>query len=148
MTTSALTLPNAELNQLSLMSQLADPQLEKIKKTMKRVTLSEGEHLFEQGQVADRFYLVRSGQMKLYRVSAEGSERVIEVKHPGDVFAESVMFLDTREYPLSASALLNTELVAFDFLTFKSVLEESKETCFLMLSCMSRSLHQNINQVD
>ena len=144
----ALALPNAELNQLPLMSHLGEGQLEKIRKTMKQINLSEGEHLFEQGQSADRFYMVRSGQMKLYRVSAEGSERVIEVKHPGEVFAEAVMFLDSREYPVSASALLNTELVAFDFTTFSGVLAESQETCFQMLANMSRDLHQNINQVD
>ncbi|MCW9013794.1 MAG: Crp/Fnr family transcriptional regulator [Gammaproteobacteria bacterium] len=148
MNVNALTLPNAELNQLSLLSKLAENQLNKIQKTMKLINLSEGEHLFEQGQPAERFFLVRSGQMKLYRVSMEGSERVIEVKQPGDIFAEAVLFLDTREYPLSAAALVNTEILAFDFMTFKSVLEESRETCFQLMANMSKGLHQNLNQVD
>lgn len=139
---------NSELNQLPLMSHLAAPQLNQLQKTMKQIKLSEGEHLFEQGQPADRFYLVRSGQMKLYRVSIEGSERVIDVKQPGQIFAETVLMLDKCIYPLNAEALTNTELLAFEFSTFKKLLEESKDTCFQFMADMSRSLYQYLDQVD
>lgn len=144
----SLTLPNTELSHLSLMSRLAEPQLDKIQKTMKLVSLEEGEHLFEQGQKADKFFVVRRGQVKLYRISIEGNERVIEVKHANEFFVESVLFLDSREYPISAAALSDVELLAFDFNTFKEVLEESRETCFELMSNMSRYLRENINQVD
>lgn len=148
MNMSSCTVSNAELNQLPLMSHLAAPQLNKIQKTMKQIHLSEGEHLFEQGQRAERFYLVRSGQMKLYRVSMEGSERVIDVKQPGQTFAETVLMLDKCIYPLNAEALTNAELLAFDFVTFKKILEESKETCFQFMTDMSRSLQLYLDQVD
>ncbi|MCW8910532.1 MAG: Crp/Fnr family transcriptional regulator [Gammaproteobacteria bacterium] len=139
---------NSELHQLSLMSQLSNSQLNKIQKTIKLVRLTEGEHLFEQGQEADKFYLVRSGQIKLFRVSMEGSERVIDIIQPGQIFAESVLFLNKGKYPIGAEALLNTELLSFDFKTFRSVLEESKDTCFQLMSDMSQCLHQYLDQVD
>jgi len=139
---------NSELHQLSLMSQLSDTLLNKIQKNMKLIHLTEGEHLFEQGEEADRFYLVRSGQIKLFRVSMEGSERVIDVIQPGQVFAESVLFLHQGKYPIGAEALTNTELLSFDFKTFKIVLAESKETCFQLMSDMSLCLHQYLDQVD
>lgn len=148
MNMSSCSVASAELHQLPLMSHLAIPQLHKIQKTLKQIKLSEGEHLFEQGQPADRFYLVRSGQMKLYRLSMEGSERVIDVKHPGQTFAETVLMLDKCVYPLNAEALTNTELLAFDFHTFKHILEESRETCFQLMSDMSKSLQQYLDQVD
>lgn len=145
---SSPSVSNTELHQLSLMSHLSNNQLNKIQKTMKLLHLSEGEHLFEQGQEADKFYLVRSGQMKLFRVSMEGSERVIDVIQPGQVFAECILFLDKGRYPLGAEALSNTELLAFDFKTFRSVLEESRDTCFQLMSDMSLCLHQYLDQVD
>ncbi len=138
----------SELNQLPLMSHLTLSHIDRIKNSMKRLVLSEGEHLFEQGQPADRFFLVRSGQVKLYRVSVEGTERVIDVKQPGQLFAETVLMLDECVYPLSANALTNTELLTFDFRTFKSILEESKETCFQLMADMSRSLQHYLDQVD
>lgn len=139
---------NSELQQLSLMSQLNDNLLGKIQKNMKLIHLTEGEHLFEQGEEADRFYLVRLGQIKLFRVSMEGSERVIDVIQPGQVFAENVLFLHQGRYPIGAEALINTELLSFDFKTFKIVLAESKDTCFQLMSDMSLCLHQYLDQVD
>ena len=139
---------SSELHQLPLMSQLSNTQLKKIQKTMKFICLNGGEHLFEHGEDAERFYLVRSGQIKLYRVSMEGSERVIDIIQPGQIFAENCLFLEKEKYPFGAEALSNTELLAFDFKTFRLILEESKYTCFKLMTDMSSCLHQYLDQVD
>lgn len=148
MNVSFASISMSELNQLPLMSHLEASHLNKIQSNMKRLVLSEGEHLFEQGQHAERFFMVRSGQIKLYRVSMEGSERVIDVKQPGQIFAETVLMLEKRVYPLSAEAITNSELLAFDFTTFKEILEDSKETCFQFMADMSCSLQHYLDQVD
>lgn len=137
-----------ELRQLALLAELSDDQLEKIQKTMRLITLSDNEHLFEQGEQADRFYQVLSGQIKLFRVSMEGSERVIEVVQPGQTFAEAVMFMEQRCYPLNAEALGKTELLAFDSNTFLKILEDSKQACFRLLADMSMRLHNRLNEID
>ena len=131
-----------------LLAGLNSEQLEAINKTLRLVTLADGEHLFEQGQHADRFYQVVNGQIKLYRVSMEGSERVIEVIQPGQTFAEAVIFMEERNYPLNAEAIGDTELMAFDSNTFIKILEESKEACFHLLADMSKRLHQRLNEID
>ena len=107
-----------DLRSHHLLAGLNSEQLDAINKTLRLVTLADGEHLFEQGQHADRFYQVINGQVKLYRVSMEGSERVIEVIQPGQTFAEAVIFMEERNYPLNAEAIGNTELMAFDSNTF------------------------------
>lgn len=137
-----------ELRQLDLLAEFSDDQLEKIQKTMRLITLSDNEHLFEQGEQADRFYQVLSGQIKLFRVSMEGSERVIEVVQPGQTFAEAVMFMEQRCYPLNAEALGKTELLAFDSNTFLKILEDSKQACFRLLADMSMRLHNRLNEID
>jgi len=136
------------LRQHHLLAEMSDEHLDKIRKTIRVFTLSDGEHLFEQDQPADRFYQVVSGQIKLYRVSLEGSERVIEVIQPGQTFAEAVLFMEQRCYPLNSEAIGKTELIAFDSNTFLKVLEESKEACFHLLADMSRRLHQRLNEID
>lgn len=139
---------NEELRKHPLLSPLSDDQLEKIRKTLRVIDLEDGEHLFEQGQHADRFYQVISGQVKLFRVSVEGNERVIEVVQPGQTFAEAVIFMPERTYPLNAEALGKTELYAFDSNTFLKALEESKGACFHLLADMSKRLHQRLNEID
>ncbi|RDH84663.1 MAG: Crp/Fnr family transcriptional regulator [endosymbiont of Galathealinum brachiosum] len=138
----------SELHKISILSQFKEPQLNKIQKHMKLIHLAENEHLFEHGDIADKFYLVKSGQIKLFRIFLEGSERVVDVIQPGEVFSESYLFLENGRYPLGAEALIDTELLSFDCKVFKSILEESKDACFQLMSNLSLCLQQHIDQVD
>ena len=52
-----------------------------------------GELLIRQGQPAERFFLVLKGRVKLYRISADGQEKVVEIIQAGQTFAEAVMFM-------------------------------------------------------
>jgi CRP-like cAMP-binding protein len=137
-----------ELRKHALLSGMRDEQLEKIQRSTRILQLEDGEHLFEQGQRAERFFQVQSGQVKLYRVSMEGNERVIEVIEPGQSFAEAVIFMEQRCYPLNAEAIGKTELLAFDSETFLNILSDSKDACFRLLEDMSRRLHHRLNEID
>lgn len=143
-----LSIPSVELSDLSLMSHLNHNQLSKVKSNMKFIRLKEGEHLFEHGEVADKFYLVTLGQIKLFRVSLEGSERVIDVIHQGKLFAETLLLSDENLYPFGAEAILDTELIAFDSKVFRDILKESNHTCFALMSEMNSYLNQYLDQVD
>ncbi|MDH5765560.1 MAG: Crp/Fnr family transcriptional regulator [Gammaproteobacteria bacterium] len=142
------TLSNDTLRQHHLLGELTDEQLDKIRKSLRTVHLSDGEHLFEQGQQADRFYQVVSGQIKLYLISLEGSERVIEVMQQEQTFAEAVIFMEERCYPVNAESIGKTELLAFDSETFINILSESKDACFRLLADMSKRLHHRLNEID
>ena len=139
---------NKELKFHPLMSSLTDDMLEIIRKSLKLVNLEAGECLFTQGDSADRFYQLRNGQIKLYRVSMEGNERVIEVIMPGQTFAEAILFMEERKFPVNAQALSNAELIAFDSDTFLKLLEESPQTCFHLLADMSKRLHMRLNEIE
>jgi len=39
-------------------------------------------------------FLVLNGQIKPYRLSPEGNEKIIDIVQPGNSFAEALMFLD------------------------------------------------------
>ena len=142
------SLSNDVLRQHHLLGELNDEQLDKIKKALRIINLSDGEHLFEQGQSADRFYQVISGQVKLYLISLEGSERVIEVMQEGQTFAEAVIFMEERCYPVNSESIGKSELLAFDSDTFLNILAESKGACFRLLADMSKRLHQRLNEID
>ncbi len=60
---------------------------------------SAGELLIRQGQPAERFFLVLKGRVKLYRISTDGQEKVVEIIQAGQTFAEAVMFMQRSEYP-------------------------------------------------
>jgi len=131
-----------------LFSHLDAGQLQRVAKGARRVRLGEGESLFEQGDPADRFYLLLGGQMKLYRLSPAGNEKVIEVVTPGSTFAEALMFLDRPHYPVGAQALSAAEVISVDAHDFAAMLRESVDTCFLLLGDMSQRLRGLLREID
>ncbi|NIO41502.1 MAG: cyclic nucleotide-binding domain-containing protein [Burkholderiales bacterium] len=138
-----------QLRQAYLFAGVPEDQLSTLLKTAHEVELGAGEMLFTQGQHADRFFFVREGMLKLFRVSSEGDEKIIEITQPGQTFAEAVMFMGTNSrYPVNAEALYDSRLLAFQQRAFHVLLENSKETCFGMLASMSRRLHMLVNQID
>ena len=138
-----------ELRRAHLFAQADDTQLATLARVMQEVELAPGDTLFTHGQAAERFFFVRSGRVKLFRISPEGQEKIIEVVEPGQTFAEAVMFMGSQgHYPVNAQAMTDSRLYAFDQKQFLKVLSESSEICLGMLSAMSRRLHMLINQID
>ncbi|MCK5716107.1 MAG: Crp/Fnr family transcriptional regulator [Thiomargarita sp.] len=137
-----------ELRKLYLFSCINDEQFNQIKQSLRYVTLTEGEYLFKHGQHAERFFMVKEGFVKLLRLSKEGSEKVFEVISPNQFFAEAIMFMPKSKYPVTAQAIGNCTLLCFDNKTFIKILKESSETCFRLMSLMSKYLHLWLNEID
>ncbi len=141
--------PFDELRSAYLFAQTSDAQLTALTRAMHEVKLVAGDSLFTHGQPADRFFLVRSGQIKLFRVSPEGQEKIIEIIQPSQTFAEAVMFMGTQaRYPVNAQAVTDSRLYAFDQKQFLAILAESTEVCLGLLASMSRRLHILVNQIE
>jgi CRP-like cAMP-binding protein len=138
-----------ELRQAYLFAAVPDEPLQALMRTMEEVQLAAGDILFTHGQRAERFFFLRGGLIKLFRVSPEGDEKIIEITHPGQTFAEAVMFMGAqRRYPVSAEAIHDSRLFAFRQDPFRALLASSTEVCFGMLASMSRRLHMLVNQID
>jgi len=143
-----LTAQPDELRQAPLFAALDDAQLARVHQRAASVRLAAGQLLFHQDDPAARFYFVRDGRMRLFRLGADGGEKVIELIGPGQTFAEALLFMGTERYPVCAAALEPTRLLAIDGADFKAMLRESPETCFALLGDLSRRLHAMIAEID
>ncbi len=110
--------------------------------------LDEGQWLFSQGDLAKRFYLVQKGQIRLFRLSPDGAEKVIEIVSPGQTFGEALMFLNAPRYPVCAAALGPAEVIAIDARDFAAMLRESVDTCFVVMGGLSQRLRGLIGEID
>jgi len=136
------------LSNCVLFSELSEEQLERVRRHSHIIDMVEGESLFFQGDDAVSFYLVLSGRIKLYRVSPEGKEKVVEIVEQGGTFAEALMFMDHPHYPVTATALTPSHVIGFNSRDFKSMLRESIDTCFLLMGTMCFRLRGLIREID
>lgn len=138
-----------DLRRIYLFAGFDDGQLQAVRRSMRVQRLDEGERLFDHGQPARHYFYLRQGQIKLFRVSPDGDEKVIELIGPDQTFAEAVMFMERRGgYPVSAEAIEPTEVWAFDQETMLGLLRESVDTCLRLLANMSMRLRRHVNEVD
>jgi CRP-like cAMP-binding protein len=131
-----------------LFKALSDEQFVSLLPQLSLYTLEQGQHLFEVGSEATTFFLLLEGQVKLYRLSPTGQEKVIEIISPGQTFAEALMFHAIPTYPVSAQALVDTTLIAVRNRDFLQLLSQSVETCFHVMADLSVRLHGLLNEID
>lgn len=139
---------SADLRRHFLFASMEEADLAEVAATVRIERPDKGQRLFDQDAPAQRFFLVRSGQIKLYRLSPDGQEKIIEIMGPGKTFAEAVMFMQGRSYPVYAEALGPAEVLSIDNAAFLAVLRRSAETCLRVLADMSMHLHARVAEID
>jgi len=138
-----------ELRRAYLFADMADQHLAALIQGMHDIHLNAGDALFRHSQPAERFFFLRDGMVKLFRLSPEGDEKIIEIMQPGQTFAEAVMFMGTQgRYPVNAEAVSESRLYAIEQKAFLNLLRESSDACFGLLGSMSRRLHMLVNQIE
>ena len=136
-----------ELRQHYLFRRLPDDAFDSILAQSNLTSLKRNETLFEQGDAANRFFLVRNGQIMLFQTSPEGNEKVVDIIGPGQTFAEAVMFMEGHRYPVNARATTSTELFYFDNNLFIEQLQKSNTLCFAMMADMSTRLKGLLTEI-
>ena len=137
-----------ELRHHYLFCALTDAQQERLLATATAKRLAAGEPLFSHGDAAAQFFLLRSGCVKLFRLSSEGDEKIMRLIRPGQTFAESILFMDAPRYPVGAQAVEAAELFAFDRDTFLGILQESFATCRAVMAQMTRRIQAHWDEIE
>ena len=137
-----------DLQNLHLFAALNEEQRERVCETSVRTTLAAQQNLFFQDEPASQFYLLLSGQVKLYLLSPEGEEKIIDIIQPQQFFAEAVMFMEQQRYPVNATALAESEVLCFDNQVYREIIESSPRVALAVLSDLSRRMHFMLNEID
>lgn len=138
----------SELRRHYLFASMHEADLAEVAGSVRVESLDKGQRLFDQDDPAQRFFLVRSGQVKLYRLSPDGQEKIIEIMGPGKTFAEAVMFMERHTYPVYAEALGPVVALSVDNTAFLGVLRRSADTCLRVMADMSMHLHARVTEID
>jgi CRP/FNR family transcriptional regulator, dissimilatory nitrate respiration regulator len=129
------------LGNVRLWRGLADEQLEAIAEITILCTYVKNQLIFSEGEPGTGFFAVKSGRVKLFKVSAEGKEQILHLFGPEEHFAEVPAF-DGDCFPASAIALEATELLFFPRTAFLNLLEQYPNIAINMLVIFARHLRR------
>lgn len=110
--------------------------LEAIAAGSRGVRYSAGQTIFSEGDPARAFYAVRSGAVKVYRLSPDGREQVLHHLREGRTFAEAAV-LSMRRYPAHAVAVEEAELIEIGAERFLQLFRGEPRLAAAMVSALS-----------
>lgn len=138
----------SELRRHYLFSALTDTQRERLLAASRTRAFVAGEHLFQHGDVAQKFFLLRHGCVKLYRLSDDGAEKVMRLIRPGQTFAESILFMEAPAFPVHGEGVEDGDLVEVDRDAFLGILRESFATCQAVMAQMSARIQAHWDEIE
>jgi len=130
----------SEIEATAQASFFSDMPLEAVRELLAGATVGQYPRhalLFSEGDVADRFYVVLEGKVKLFTTSENGDESVVEIFDPIRTFAEAAMFA-SGEFPVSAEVVESSILVQVKTVSFLKALSTRTDLAFMMLATMAR----------
>lgn len=137
----------AILSHHPLFREISPEEIARIAASAREIHAPKGNILFQKGDPANGFYLVIYGQVKLAFPSPSGTEKVVEIIHPGQSFGEAVMFME-KPYPVYAQALADSLLLHVTKAVVFEEIEHNRTFARKMLAGLSIRLHGLINDVE
>lgn len=102
---------------------------------------SKGQTVFLAGGIAEQFFVILDGWVKLYRTTPEGEESVLSVFTKGDVFGETAIFVGGT-YSFCAQIAENAKILEIPAKLLHSVAEKNPSIMNRIMASMSSEIHK------
>lgn len=137
----------AALQRTQLFGNLDAGALAELEGMCHRRELSRGEMLFLAGEEAAGLFVIVSGEIRAYRVNAQGREQTLHVERDGATLAEVPVF-DDGPYPATAVAETPASLLFLSKADFRRFMLRHPEVGLTALKLMAHRLRGHAELVD
>lgn len=135
------------LSTTRIFSELSVSQLADLAQIVQLQTFRKGELLFKQGQPATGFFVVKAGRVKVFQLSGNGRELILNIFDEGENFAE-VAAMDGQAFPASARALDLTTVVFLPRTEFLALLHQYPDIAIHMLISVARHTRHLVQVIE
>ncbi|MGA7174821.1 MAG: Crp/Fnr family transcriptional regulator [Candidatus Acidiferrales bacterium] len=135
------------LRKTPLFASLTDKEMEALAGRVNNRRFERGALLFSEGDPCTGLFLVASGKIRIFKLSPTGREQVLAVEGPGSSFAELPVF-DGGNYPASASALEDAEVLFISRKDFQNFCREHPEVALKVLSVVGSRLRRLVGIIE
>ena len=122
-----------------LFQSLTAEQKDQIHSLIHHKHYSRGETIYRPGETADSLYVLRSGKIRIYRLSESGKEQLIRIVTPGEFTGELALFRKGL-YEAFAEALTDCTICAIKHSDFRELLMQYPATSIEMLATIANRL--------
>ncbi|MCI3027966.1 Crp/Fnr family transcriptional regulator [Desemzia sp. C1] len=122
-----------------LFQSLTAEQKDQIHSLIHHKHYSRGETIYRPGETADSLYVLRSGKIRIYRLSESGKEQLIRIVTPGEFSGELALFRKGF-YEAFAEALTDCTICAIKHSDFRDLLMQYPTTAIEMLATIANRL--------
>lgn len=105
------------------------------------------EVLFQKGSEPSSLHIVVAGQVKLFLPSVQGSEKIVRLVGPGEIFGEDAVIL-ARPYPMTAQATRDSILLSIPRAPLMATLSHNPDLCSRMMVNMATHMHELIDNME
>lgn len=96
--------PTDFLKSVAYFEGLGNEEIERVSRSLQKFSFARGEVIFLEGEPCRGLYVVRTGEVRVFKTSSEGREQVLLTAKAGDSFNDAPVF-DGGPNPASALAL-------------------------------------------
>lgn len=108
---------------------------------------NKGEVIFYDGDEGIGFYLLISGSVNVYKLSAEGKEQILHIVKEGDTIGAVPVF-SGKSFPANARAISASHLLFFDKRKFIQLITDKPNLIMNILALLSARLREFTLQVE
>ncbi|MCA9766685.1 MAG: Crp/Fnr family transcriptional regulator [Carnobacterium sp.] len=127
------------LSTVPLFQSLTTEQMEKIHSLIQHKHYSQGETVYQPFETADSLYMLKSGKIRIYRLSHTGKEQLIRMVGQNEFTGELALF-KKGIYEAFAQALTDCCICAIKHEDFRELLLQYPKISIDMLSTISQRL--------
>jgi CRP-like cAMP-binding protein len=116
------TIDRSVVRTIPLFTRMTDAELDDVLAPAVSRRYPAGTAVFEQGQVAEHFFVLLHGRLRVTQVTPEGQQMVVRMVNPGDLFGIA-RALRRPDYPGTATAVVESIALAWPMAAWDGILE-------------------------
>ncbi len=139
--------PMTDLQKIPLFQGAAPEFLERLVADASVHDYPKGHVVFMQDDLAEWFYVLRSGWVKLFRQTLDGDEVIMDVLPAGKVFGETELFGE-RIYTCSAEVVQEAVVVAYPASVLRNEINQNRDFAVRMLEHVLRGQREQTKEIE
>ncbi|MBU1105599.1 MAG: cyclic nucleotide-binding domain-containing protein, partial [Candidatus Riflebacteria bacterium] len=136
-----------DLQKIELFSSLNPSEISQVSSIARRVHLTRGEAVFNEGDFEKNIYIVETGQVEIYKRTPINGEQSMAVMKNGDYFGEMAFFEKAATRSASARTLQTTSLIVIEGPDFEKLIHNFPSISLKLLATLSQRLRDTNKQV-